>query len=140
MNAPEVAVGSDTESQKQRKRQFGSNEPISAKGRMLLKDVPSEIREVEEGRGAAELPERLDTHVLRAIQQLDQGIREQGNSFGNVQIIVDMIAYCKNELTTSARSGEGKTHPPPNEEDRERARRKRYEFSQKARGDLFQNR
>ena len=97
---------------------------------MLLKDAPSAIRE-DDGRKVMEIPECSDTQVLSAMQQLGQGIREQGDILDNVHILVEVIGNCKNELTTVAQSGGGKLQVCQNEEERERARRKWYEFSKK---------
>ena len=127
---PKVPGASDSESQKKRKRQFGSNEPIPQKRRMLLSGVPSEIREVE-GRKVMGIPEWPDTQVLSAIQQLKQVSHEQGAILANVQILAEVIENFKNELATVAQSGDEKPHLCQNEEERGRSRRKWYEFLKK---------
>ena len=101
---PKLTGGPDTESQNRRKDSLGSNEPISPKRRMLLKDVPSAIRE-DEGRNVMELPDWLATQVLSAIQRLKQGIREQGNIIDNFQILAEAIGRWENELAAVAKPG-----------------------------------
>ena len=76
----------------------------------------------------SELPFWLGNTVAIAIQQLKQDSHEKMNSVENVQFLIDAINGCINRLDTVAHEGAGKLHLCQNEDERERARGKWFEF------------
>ena len=124
----EAKEESDTESKRQRKILIeGRIIQISPKRRMLpIEDSPLAIR--EEGETASELPAWLGNAVSGVIQQLKQAIREKGDIVENVQILIEAIKDCESRLSELAQEGERNPRIRQNEDGRERARKKRYDF------------
>ena len=135
---PEAKGKSDTEPQKQRRGLIdGQRNPISPRRRMLsIGDVPFAIGEVD-GKAVSELPAWLGDAILSVIQQLKQDSREKGGSVENVQILIEAIKDCRNRLTTVAQAVEGKLQLCQNEDERGRARKKRYEFMKQIWGSMY---
>ena len=90
-------------------------------------DDQTAIRVIEGGT-LGDLPGWLGSTIANVIQQLKEASHAKENIVDNVQILLEVIDECKLILTTVAKEGEGNLRLRQDELERERWRKKRYDF------------